>query len=306
MKQFRFLSLSFLLMTVLLAGCNITKTSQVDPKQNSDTKIQNVMKKSLDAWDNSSKNQIFAWTTKDDQVYPSQEGTYKVLKTGEALEEKYDKSHIHATSSNKSGYAIDQTPSNLKQGESWDQWKAGENTTYSKFIDPSSDDSEFEGKWMKQDQYTGELYVPSLPVDYLNAIKDSKSTKGVTITETSDAYKIVAKPEFYASLPNFLQNVGKKMKFQVYPKAVIHSVNFGNGTMMDYNAQKVKVKSVDCSIVINKKTLLIQEADFHVKLELGLTFGKSPTSDQVITLKKKGELHTPFQVPANVIKAAGK
>jgi hypothetical protein len=47
--------------------------------------------------------------------------------------------------------------------------------------------------------------------------------------------------------------------------------------MMDYNAQKVKEKSVDCSIVIDKRTLLIQEAEFHVKLELGETFGKAPT-----------------------------
>ncbi len=303
MKPIKFLSLSILCIIVLVAGCS-SKTTHVDPKPTENTKIQNVLAESLNKVDNSSKNQIFAWTTTQNQIYPSQEGTYKVLKTGEALEERFDKSHIHVTSSDKFGSGLNEDPSNLQQGKSWDQWKADENTTYSKYVDPSSDDDEFENKWMKQDQYTGQLYVPTLPLEYLQAIKDSKSTDGVTITETDDAYKIVAKPNFYASLPPFLNDIGKKTKFPVFPKAVLYAVNHGNGTIMDYNRQKVKIQSVDCSVVIDKKTYLIKEADLHVKLALVMSFGKPATSDQVITMKKKGELDKPFQVPSDVIKAA--
>jgi hypothetical protein len=100
-----------------------------------------------------------------------------VVKTNEAQEEKYDKSHIHVTSSNKSGYGINQAPTNLQQGKSWDQWKDRENTTNSKFIDLSSNDSEFEGKWMKQDQYPGQLYVPTLPLEYLKCNKRQQNNK---------------------------------------------------------------------------------------------------------------------------------
>jgi hypothetical protein len=238
------------------------------------------------------------------KIYPSTDGTYKVLKTGEALEERYDKSHIHVTSADKFGYSLNEVPSSLQQGESWDQWKAGDNATYSKYVDPSSDDAESQNKWMKQDQYTGQLYVPTLPLEYLQTIKDSKSTDGVTITETADTYKIVAKPKFYAALPPFLNEMGKKTKFPIFPKVVVYAINHGNGTMQDYQAQKAKIQSMDCSLVIDKKKLLIKEADFHLKLALVLTFGKPVTSDQVITMKNTGELHKPFQVPSDVIKGA--
>lgn len=308
LKLNKILSLAILfLLTILVVGCSSsTSTSEENKPKSSANKVQDVLEKALNTWDNNSKNKIFAWTSKQNQVYPFQDGTYNVVKTNEALEERYDKSHIHVTSSNKSGFEINKEPSNLQQGESWDQWKNGENRTYSKFTDPSSDESEKEGTWMKQDQYTGQLYVSSLPVEFLNAIKDSKTTNGVTITETADTYKIVAKPEFYASLPNFLSEMEKKTKFPVYPKAVTYTINRGNGTMMDYNVQKTKAKSVDCSVVIDKKTSLITEVNLHVQLELAVSSGKPPTSDQVITMKKTGELQKPFQVPADVIKEKGK
>jgi hypothetical protein len=59
LKLIRFLSLSILLLLLLVAGCSSTST-HVDPKPIQDTKLQKIVADSLDAVDNSSKNQIFA------------------------------------------------------------------------------------------------------------------------------------------------------------------------------------------------------------------------------------------------------
>jgi hypothetical protein len=294
----------FLLMTALVVGCSPSQSQQTDSNQ-SDTKLdtpQAVLQKALDNWKNKSDHQYITWSIKQNQSYPLKRGSYQVVKTTEAAEEHYDKGQIHATSSDKSGFSINQLPDTLEQEQSSDQWQVNENLSYHKYIDPDNDHGTY-NKWMLSKNEHTELLVPTLQMNFLDAIKNSKSLNNVSFTQTDDTYKIVANPKFYAAIPNFLNDPQRHTRFPVYPKAVMETIKDGKATMADYNVQKVTIKSADVSIIVDKKTLTFKEVVFRYQLELALSGGTPVKADYTQTMKRTGNFQKPFKVPDEALKA---
>jgi hypothetical protein len=304
MRKIVALLITVSLIVVLAVGCSQSPSKQTNSEQSDvqSNTAQNVLQKALNNWQNKPEHQLINWSIKENQSYPLKSGSYQAIKTTEATEEHYDKGQIHATSSEKSGAAINHLPSTLEQGQASDQWQASETLSYHKYSSPGYDNGT-NNKWMLSKNEETPLLLPSLPMDFLNALKNSKSLNNISFTQTDDTYQIVAKPEFYASLPQFLEDTQKNMRFPVYPKAVKETINDGKATMMDYNAQKVTIKSMDTSIIVDKKTLNFKEVVFHYQLELALSGGTPAKVDYVQTMKRTGNFQKAFQIPAEALKA---
>lgn len=281
------------------------------------------MEKSLDTIKKDKGNQSIQWTEINNQTYPFYNkqtktwGKYNSEIEYLTQEDRYDKNvtQLHIKTTTEQAGSINGPLPALSISGVLDQWQYKDKSyvtsndfrvkTAKSPVPVFQYDPNAKQKWIKSSANMIVIIVkPILSLDYLTAIAQSKSSKGLSISETSDTYKVVADSTFYQAQPKFYNSVEKNSIISIDSDAVTYAIANGNGKNSDYQNQKLKhVKSVDVTAVIDKKTNLFREIKIQLQMELEIPGGKPVTSDYVIDMHRVKSLQPPIHIPQTALNA---